>query len=84
MRKLVEIEENTLDLLLGKQITIFCMRYIYTGTLEGVNNTHMVLRDPAIVYETGPFDTKEWKNAQKLPNTWHVMLSSVESFGILK
>jgi hypothetical protein len=85
MIKLVTEDENEgLMKLLGERITIFCMNYIYTGKLVGVNERCLLLEDPQIVYETGPFSDKEWKDAQKLPNNWYVATSSIESFGILK
>lgn len=70
--------------LLGKRVTLFCCRYIYTGTLSSVSDTCALLTDPSIVYETGAFDTKDWTDAQKLPHDWYVQLQSVESFGELK
>ena len=85
MKKIIEIDEQEgLEKLLGKRVTLFCCRYIYTGILAGVNTTCVLLKDPAIIYETGEFTTKEWKDAQKLPHDWYVQASSIESFGELK
>lgn len=86
MKKLVEeVEGEGLVGLLGQRVTLFCSSFFYTGKLVGVNDTFVKLTDAAIVYETGPFNTKGWENAQDLPNKdWYVQLSSVESFGILK
>ena len=70
--------------LIGQRVTFFTMNYIYTGKLTGVNTKDVKLEDPAIVYETGPFDTKEWKDAQKLPNTLYIRLNSVEAYGVVK
>ncbi len=44
----------------------------------------MLLEDAAIVYETGPFADKTWKDAQKLPSAWYVQCAFIESFGLLK
>ena len=61
------------------------MNYIYTGKLAGVNDTCVLLEDPAIVYETGEFTDKSWKDAQYLPSKeFYVQLSAVESFGVMK
>lgn len=79
-----EVDGEGLIGLLGENVTLFCMNYIYTGRLAGVNETCALLEDAKIVYETGPLDTKEWKDAQKLPRAWYVQLSAVESFGVLK
>jgi hypothetical protein len=76
--------QGGLSYLVGKRVTLFCVNYIYTGKLMGVNDFDVVLSDPAIVYETGPLKTKKWKDAQNFPNDWHVRRSSIESFGELK
>ena len=76
--------QGGLSYLVGKQITLFCVNYIYTGKLMEVNDFDVVLSNPAIVYETGPLKTKKWKDAQNFPNDWHVHRSSIESFGELK
>jgi hypothetical protein len=44
MKKLVEeINGEGLDKLLGERVTLFCMNYIYTGKLSGVNSTCVLL-----------------------------------------
>jgi len=85
MRKIVqEVNGEGLDKLLGERVTLFCANYIYTGTLAGVNESCVLLTDAAIVYETGPFGEKKWKDAQALPNEWYVQIAAVESFGKFK
>ena len=85
MRKIVEeVSGEGLEKLLGERVTLFCLNYIYTGKLTGVNATCVLLSEPSIVYETGPFTEKKWKDAQPLPNELYVMLACVESFGIVK
>jgi hypothetical protein len=85
MRKLVEeVAGEGLESLLGEVVTLFCLNYIYTGQLVGVNTNCVLLKNPSIVYETGPFDTKQWKDAQALPNQLYVMTSAIESFGKVK
>jgi hypothetical protein len=87
MKILKTIEENDqegLMSLIGQRITLFCMNYIYTGDLNGVNETQVKLDNPAIVYETGEFSSASWKDAQKLPNTIYVRLSAVEAYGVVK
>jgi len=79
-----DIEEEGFLALLGKQITCFCAVYIYTGKLIGVNKTCIKLENPKIVYETGEFDTKTWKDAQALPNEIYIQTAMVETFGIVK
>lgn len=85
MKKIVnEVQGEGLEKLLGERVTLFCMNYIYTGVLTGVNETCVLLTDAAIVYETGAFTEKDWKDAQKLPHDWYVQTASIESFGRLK
>ena len=85
MKKIVtEVEGEGLVKLLGETVTVFCASYIYTGKLSGVNDTCILLDDAKIVYETGPFDEKNWKDAQALPGSWYIRLGMIESFGVLK
>jgi len=87
MKRLVKVEEVSgegLEGLMGRTVTLFCLNYFYTGCLVGVNAQFVKLENPSIVYETGAFDKKEWKDAQRLPHPCYVMLRCVESFMILK
>lgn len=87
MKKLVKVEEvegEGLVSLIGQRVTLFCMNYIYTGNLVGVNDYFCKLEDAAIVYETGAFSDPDWKDAQGLPEECYVMTSAIESFMILK
>lgn len=82
--KCEEVEGEGLLALLGKRVTLFCMNYIYTGELEGVNDTCVKLKDAYIVYETGNFNDSQWKDAQKLSKEFYVQTAAIESFGICK
>lgn len=85
MKKIVEeISGEGLEKLLGERVTLFCLNYIYTGRLTGVNTSCVLLEDAAIVYETGELTDKKWKDAQSIPNSWYVQISAIESFGVLK
>lgn len=85
MKKIVEdVSGEGLDKLLGERVTLFCLNYIYTGKLSGVNATCVLLTEAAIVYETGELTYKKWKDAQPLPGDWYVQTSAIESFGVLK
>lgn len=85
MKKIVEEKSGEgFEKLLGERITVFCANYIYTGKLTGVNETCLLLTDPSIVYETGSFSEKQWKDAQPLPHDWYIMINAIESFGVLK
>ena len=82
--QVIEVESEGLVALMGKTVTIFCANYIYTGKLEGVNSNCVKLSSPKIVYETGSFEEKTWKDAQALPNDLYVQRGMIESFTILK
>ena len=87
MKKIVsvtEVDGEGLEALLGETVTLFCLNYIYTGKLEGVNKTCVLLTSPKIVYETGAFSDKSWKDAQSLPNNLYVQTGAIEAFGIVK
>jgi len=85
MKKIVEeVSGEGLEKFLGERITVFCANYIYTGKLIGINNTCILLEEGGIVYETGSFLDKAWKDMQPFPREWYVMLQSIESFGLLK
>lgn len=84
MKKLVEESGEGLVKLMGERVTLFCLNYIYTGKLVGVNDACVLLQDAAIVYETGAFTDAKWKDAQALPQPLYVMLSAVESFTVIR
>ena len=85
MKKIIETTDaEGLEKLLGERVTLYCLNYIYTGLLMGVNTDCVLLSSPQIVYETGPFDDKRWKDAQSLPSDLYVMKVAIESFGIVK
>lgn len=86
MKKLVmEVENEGLIKLMGERVILFCANYFYTGKLIGVNQDCILLEDPAIVYETGPFTDKSYKDEQKMNcPEWYVMTSAIESFGKAK
>ena len=85
MKKIVEeVSGEGLEKLLGERVTFFCANYIYTGKLTGISNNCVLLEDAGIVYETGAFGEKSWKDNQLLPHPCYVMLQSIESFMVLK
>lgn len=82
--QVTEVEKEGFIALIGERITVFCAVYIYTGKLVGVNETCIKLENPAIVYETGMFTEKNWKDAQSLPNNLYIQQGMIEAFGIVK
>ena len=86
MKKLVqtvEVEGEGLCALMGEQVLLFCLNYIYTGKLIGVNSSFVLLEGAQIVYETGAFDAAKFADAQALPTSqWYVQTAAIESFGV--
>lgn len=82
MRKIIEeVEGEGLEKLLGQNVVLLCLNYIYAGKLRGVNESCVLLDDAVLVYETGEWGAKTWKDAQKLPSPWYVRTGAIESFG---
>ena len=84
MKKIVEVSDEGLEGLMGETVTLMCMNYFYTGKLVGVNDTCVKLDDPKIVYETGEWSSKDWKDAQSLPGAIYVQVAAIEAFGLMK
>ena len=78
-----KVDGEGFDALLGQNVLIFSLNYIYAGKLVGVNDKFIKLEDAKIVYETGSFTDKGYKDAQKLPgDAWYVSTGTIESYGI--
>ena len=77
-----EVQGEDLESFLGKKILLMCGNYFYTGILSGINASCVLLKDASIVYETGEWRGKSYKDAQKLPSDWYVQISMIESFGV--
>ena len=88
MKKLAEVVEVSgegLEALLGLNVILFCSNYFWTGKLAGVNHDFVKLENPAIVYETGPFYDKGWKDEHRLhTNIAYVMVGHIEAFVLSK
>ena len=79
---LVEVPNSGKVALLGKPVEIRCNVYIYCGILVGINNDCVELDNACIVYETGPFNSPEYKDAQKLnPPDGQLVMYPFESMG---
>lgn len=79
LMSVVEVEGEGLLSLLGEPVILFCMNYFYAGTLAGVNADCVLLEDGGIVYETGTFSDKQWKDFQKIGNVY-VRIASIEAY----
>lgn len=66
----------------GKSVVVMCANYIYAGELQEITHDLVWLRDPSIVYETGEWSAKTWKDAQRLPvPLLRIERSAIESMG---
>lgn len=80
-----EVEGEGFEALLGQNVLLFCLNYLYAGKLVGVNDSFVKLEDAKVVYETGPFTGAGYKDAQSTPTKiWYVQRAAIESFGIGK
>lgn len=77
--EIVDVEGGFITLL-DTEVYVQCTSYAYTGKLSGVNHTFIELSEPSLVYETGSWTDKKWKNAERLPCEKIVLLvSQIES-----
>ena len=73
-----------LESLVGEYVLLFCLNYFYAGKLVEADSESVCLENPQIVYETGAFDAKVFKDAQDLPaGQWYITRSMIESWGKL-
>ena len=86
MKCIVETKEVTDEgfmALLGQNIEVFCGIYIYAGKLVGVNEKCIKLSNPHLVYETGGFLDKKYKDAQSMGREFHYLsMGFIESYGV--
>jgi hypothetical protein len=78
----VEVPNEGLVALMGKNVLLFCMNYFYAGKLVGVNDKFVQLENAQIVYETGELSASTYKTAQSLPAVWYVQTTAIESYGL--
>ena len=86
MKRIVETQDVAgLESLLGENVLLLCMNYFYTGKLVGVNDTFVELQSPAIVYETGAWTEKGYKDVQALHvSEFFIHRAAIEAFGKAK
>jgi len=85
MKKIVEeVSGEGLDYLLGQYVEVMCYRYIYHGKLIGVNTDDILITDASIVFETGPYDKKDYEDMQKLGRDVYIRTAAIESYSVAK
>jgi hypothetical protein len=84
MKKIVNVTEVSgegLESLLGEQVILLCANYFYAGMLEGVNVEFVKLQEPRLVYETGIWTDRQWKDAQPMGvDSLYVRTAFIESY----
>ena len=78
------MNKKKLESFVGKEIVIYCCRYIYAGTVAEIDDFSLELTDCGIVYETGAHDALEWETFEKIKKNHNIALHSIESFGKFK
>lgn len=84
MKRVVETSDGGFEAFLGEKICLYCAVYIYAGVLSGVNDDHLELSNPKIVFQTGNVKAGDWDEAEDLPAPCHVMRQAIESWGPAK
>jgi len=83
MKKIVnvtEAEEEGLLSLMGEEVILFCTNYFYAGKLIGVDDDCVMLENGGIVYETGAFTERKWKDFQEIGKNLYVRIATIEAF----
>jgi hypothetical protein len=84
MKRIVEMSEaDGLEKLLGENVQLWCLNYIYAGRLVGVNKSDVVLEDPHVVYETGKLNEKGFKFQEPCGvDELFVRIACIESYSL--
>ena len=83
--ELIDGDGEDLETLLNQYVQLWCVNYIYSGKLLGVNDHYVLLGEAGIVYETGPLNGKSFKDFQPVyspDGKWRVERGAIESFGL--
>lgn len=73
---------NFYEEFIGKQVMVFCSNYVYAGVVTKVGTSHIELGGAMIVYETGAYTDRGYKDAQALPGAaWCIATQAIESIG---
>ena len=79
----MEVQEDGLLKLLGEQVQLWCLNYIYAGKLIEVNKEDVVLEDAVVVYETGNMKDKQFKLAESTADKeLFIRTAAIESYSL--
>jgi hypothetical protein len=82
--RVIEKEQEGLVSLLGKDVWLWCMNYIYSGTLIGVSHHGAKLANPKVVYKAGDLNKTGFEKSESFMSEHHyVRLNAIESYGAL-
>tara|TARA_R110000822_G_scaffold74909_4_gene179943 strand:+ start:2315 stop:2638 length:324 start_codon:yes stop_codon:yes gene_type:complete len=85
MKRLIEeVQGEGLEKLIGEKVTLLCSNYFYTGKLVGVNTDDILLKGAYIIYETGHWSDKNYKDQQKVCDELYIRTGAIEAFGVIK
>jgi hypothetical protein len=83
--ELTEVKNEGLVKLIGERVTFFCANYFYLGDLVGVNDYCVLIENPKIIYDTGAWSEKNYKNSESLNvRELYININTIESFGVIK
>jgi len=78
-----EVDKDGIESLLGEMVQLWCINYIYSGKLIGVNTNDVVLENAVVVYETGKMTDKVFKFAEPVAAKEHfVRTATIESYSL--
>jgi len=81
--KFEESEKSPLEEMAGQYVQLWCLNYIYSGKLVGVNDSEVILVDSQVVYETGKLIDKGWNYSESTGvDELVVRLSAIESYSL--
>lgn len=72
--------EEGLARLTGEYVWLWCVNYVYAGTILDVSSTDVLLDNPTIVLESGDFKDETFKEFENVPFNVHVRTSAIESY----
>ena len=78
-----ENKADGLESLLGEYVQLWCLNYIYSGKLVGVNTNDVVLVEAVVVYETGKMTENQFKFAEPVSSEeLFVRTAAIESYSL--
>src|SRR3990167_7470274 len=80
---IIQETADGLEKLLGEMFQLWCLNYIYSGKLVGVNTNDVVLEDAVVVYETGKMTDKQFKFAEPVASKeLFIRTAAIESYSL--